>query len=41
MPKTNITYTKVGDYLIPNLTLPPEDDNRPIGVWGAGLRWRP
>jgi len=34
MPKTDITYTKVGDYLIPNLTVPPEDDNRPIGVWG-------
>ena len=29
-----ITYTKVGDYLIPDLTLPPETDERPIGVWG-------
>ena len=29
-----ITYTKVGDYLIPDLTLPPEKENRPIGAWG-------
>ena len=29
-----ITYTKVGDYLIPDFTLPPETDERPIGVWG-------
>ena len=29
-----ITYTKVGDYLIPDLILPPETDNRSIGVWG-------
>ena len=28
-----ITYTKQGDYLIPNLTLP-EQENREIGVWG-------
>jgi len=30
------TYRKVGDYLIPNLTLPPEDDTRPIGILGCG-----
>ena len=29
-----ITYTKVGDYLIPDLTLPPEKEQRPIGIWG-------
>ena len=29
-----ITYTKVGDYLIPDLTLPPEEDKRSIGVYG-------
>ena len=29
-----ITYTKVGNYLIPDLTLPPETDERPIGAWG-------
>ena len=29
-----ITYTEVGDYLIPDLILPPEKDDRPIGVWG-------
>jgi hypothetical protein len=28
------TYTQVGDYLLPNLTLPPEEKHKPIGVWG-------
>ena len=28
-----ITYKMQGDYLLPNLTLP-EQDNRPIGLWG-------
>jgi len=28
-----ITYTRQGDYLLPNLTLP-EQDNQPIGLWG-------
>ena len=32
--KTGITYTLQGDYYIPDLTLPPEEDDRPIGVWG-------
>jgi len=27
-----ITYTLVGDYYIPNITLP--EENRPIGRWG-------
>lgn len=27
------TYTTQGDYLLPNLKLPPEEE-RPIGVWG-------
>ncbi len=36
-----ITYTKIGDYLIPDLTLPPENDTRPIGIWGAGVRRTP
>ena len=27
------TYTMQGDYCLPNLTLPPEEE-RPIGVWG-------
>lgn len=27
------TYTQVGDYLIPNLTLP-EQETKPIGIWG-------
>ena len=29
-----ITYTKVGDYYLPDLTLPPENETRPIGIWG-------
>ena len=28
------TYTQTGDYLLPDLTLPPGKDDRPIGVWG-------
>ena len=28
-----ITYTRQGDYLLPNLTLP-EQDYRPFGLWG-------
>ena len=32
--KTGIGYTLQGDYYIPDLTLPPEKDDRPIGVWG-------
>ena len=27
------TYTKQGDYRMPNITLPAEDE-RPVGVWG-------
>ncbi len=27
------TYRKVGDYLLPNITLP-EEENEPIGIWG-------
>lgn len=32
--KNGGTYTKVGDYYLPNLALPSETDTRPIGVWG-------
>ena len=28
-----ITYTMQGDYILPNLTLP-EQENREIGIWG-------
>ena len=28
------TYRQVGDYLIPNLTLPPEKANIKLGKWG-------
>lgn len=31
------TYRQVGDYLIPNLTLPPEA-NKSIGIWGQMYR---
>ena len=27
------TYTQTGDYLLPDLSLPAEKDNRPIGIW--------
>ena len=30
----NITYRQVGDYLIPNLTLPPEEAKIRLGKWG-------
>ena len=32
--KNGGTYTQVGDYLIPDLTLPPEEQNVHIGVYG-------
>ena len=28
------TYTQQGDYLLPNLSLLTEKDDRPIGIWG-------
>ena len=31
---TNIQYRQVGDYNIPNLTLPPEEANIRLGKWG-------
>ncbi len=34
---TDITYTRQGDYNLPNLTLP-EQGNREIGIWGARRR---
>lgn len=30
----NITYRQVNDYMIPNLTLPPEEVNNTLGKWG-------
>ena len=30
----NITYRQVEDYMIPNLTLPPEEANITLGKWG-------
>lgn len=32
--KNKLTYRQVGDYLIPNLTLPPEEANIQLGKWG-------
>ena len=32
--KNTIQYRQVGDYLIPNLTLPPEEANITLGRWG-------
>ena len=35
--QTGGTYTMQGDYCLPDLTLPPEEE-RPIGVWGQRRR---
>ena len=32
--KNSISYCQVGDYLIPNLVLPPEEANITLGKWG-------
>ena len=32
--KNSISYRRVGDYNIPNLTLPPEEANVTLGKWG-------
>ena len=32
--KTEISYRRVGDYLIPNLKLPPEEAKVTLGKWG-------
>ena len=34
MKTNNITYRRVGDYNIPNLILPPEEENITLGKWG-------
>lgn len=28
------TYTQVGDYLLPNIIVPTEEETEPIGLWG-------
>ena len=38
---TKLEYRRVGDYMIPNLTLPPEEAKIRLGKWGAGVRWTP
>ncbi|MBR3868732.1 MAG: TnpV protein [Clostridia bacterium] len=32
--KNSISYRQVGDYLIPNLIIPPEEANITLGKWG-------
>ena len=32
--KNSISYRQVGDYLIPNLIIPPEEVNVTLGKWG-------
>ena len=32
--QTGIGYTLHGDYYLPDLALPEQEDNRPIGKWG-------
>ncbi len=32
--KNSISYRRVGDYLIPNLILPPKESNITLGKWG-------
>ncbi len=34
MPKTKIEYTRQGDYLIPNLILPPQENSPTPGKYG-------
>lgn len=34
MKINNVFYRRVGDYNIPNLTLPPEEANITLGKWG-------
>lgn len=36
--KMSGTYEQIGDFLIPNLALPPQE-TQPIGVWGERVRW--
>ena len=33
--QTGISYTLHGDYYLPDLVLPKQEDNRPIGKWGS------
>ncbi len=32
--ESKITYRQVGDYQIPNITLPPEEAKIELGIWG-------
>ena len=32
--KTGISYTLHGDYYLPDLELPVQEEERPIGIWG-------
>ena len=35
---SGFSYTLQGDYYLPNFVLPPETDDRPIGIWGRRHR---
>ncbi|MCQ2485759.1 MAG: TnpV protein [Clostridia bacterium] len=35
---SGFSYTLHGDYYLPNFVLPPETDDRPIGIWGRRHR---
>lgn len=32
--RTGISYTKQGDYYLPNLILPAEEEQETVGIWG-------
>lgn len=32
--RTGVSYTLQGDYYLPDLALPTEEETKPIGVWG-------
>ncbi len=32
------TYRQVGDYLLPNITVPAEEEIEPIGLWGNDMQ---
>ncbi len=36
--ENKITYRQVGDYIIPNITIAPEEKNVEIGLWGQKHR---
>ena len=37
--KTGISYTLHGDYYLPDLELPAQEEEHPIGIWGQRHLW--